>query len=137
MTRPKGVGLKLRAEPPLLEKFWRGQVKTLATNTGWRYYYNPDSVGCAPGFPDLVLARHGRVILAELKTDSKASQPEPAQLEWLQAISGIPMKPDWTIEQFEQALLVHFDSLLWAHCGVILRPRYTEVLTRVLTSGVR
>lgn len=32
------------------------------------------------GFPDLVVARHGRVVFAELK--SKAGRPTPAQNRW-------------------------------------------------------
>jgi hypothetical protein len=36
------------------------------------------------GFPDLVLARHGRVLLAELKADG--GRLGPGQPEWLAAL---------------------------------------------------
>ncbi len=48
-----------------------------------------------PGFPDLVLAKGGRVIFAELKRDTKA-QLSPEQKLWLKATGGQCWTPaDW------------------------------------------
>lgn len=38
------------------------------------------------GFPDLALAKDGRVLLAELKTDK--GKPTPEQVAWLSAVGG-------------------------------------------------
>lgn len=38
------------------------------------------------GFPDLALAKDGRVLLAELKTDD--GKPTPQQVAWLAAAGG-------------------------------------------------
>ncbi len=46
------------------------------TKQGWRTAFSGD-----PGFPDMVLARRGRVIFAELKMDGKKARPE--QDRWL------------------------------------------------------
>jgi len=62
------------------------------TARGWR-----TPMQGQPGFPDLVLARGGTVILAELKTDR--GQPKPDQLAWLDALGehGRLWRPrDWT-----------------------------------------
>src|SRR5262245_496140 len=46
------------------------------------------------GFPDLVLAKDGRVLLAELKTDK--GTPSPEQVAWLAAVGthGRLWRPD-------------------------------------------
>jgi hypothetical protein len=49
------------------------------TSKGWRTPVSGDV-----GFPDLVLARGGAVILAELKTDAVKLRPEQAQ--WIHAL---------------------------------------------------
>ena len=53
----------------LTEKQWQLQVIDLARLYGWRYYHTFDSRRSAAGFPDLVLFRPGRFLMAELKTD--------------------------------------------------------------------
>ena len=53
----------------LTEKQWQQQVIDLARLYGWRYYHTFDSRRSAAGFPDLVLFRPGRFLMAELKTD--------------------------------------------------------------------
>lgn len=59
------------------------EVERLATLFGWRYYHTHRSTGSPSGFPDLVLIRRPRVIVAELKAErGKATQ---AQLDWLDA----------------------------------------------------
>lgn len=51
------------------------------TAKGWRTAMSGD-----PGFPDLVMARNGRVIVAELKRYGK--WPRPEQNAWLNVLSG-------------------------------------------------
>lgn len=51
------------------------------TKHGWRTAIEGD-----PGFPDLVLARRGRIIFAELK--SETGSLTPAQREWLKNLLG-------------------------------------------------
>jgi VRR-NUC domain len=73
---------------------------------GWRVHHDRRDdlgIGGDPGFPDLVLARQGRVIFAELKTArGKVSQQ---QTEWIGALNGIAVgvyvwRPaDWPIIQ--------------------------------------
>ncbi len=61
-------------------------VLAMARALGWRAYHTRDSRGSEPGFPDVVLARRGRVIFAELKTESgRVTRP---QLEWLGDLPG-------------------------------------------------
>lgn len=48
----------------------------------WRTPYEGHS-----GFPDLVIAKNGRVIIAELKTEK--GKPSAEQLDWLQQIGSI------------------------------------------------
>jgi hypothetical protein len=50
------------------ETQWRAQVKDLAKQGGWAWYYTPYSLGATPGWPDLALIKPPRVVLAELKT---------------------------------------------------------------------
>lgn len=51
------------------------------TSQGWR-----TPISGSPGFCDLVLARAGRVIIAELKSEGGKLRPE--QAHWLGALSG-------------------------------------------------
>lgn len=57
---------------------------------GWR-----TPVQGSPGFPDLVIAGHGRVIVAELKRPG--NRVEPAQQAWLDALSfaGVDARVVW------------------------------------------
>lgn len=74
---------------------WYGWVihhgRPARTAKGWR-----TAVQGVAGFPDLVLARRGRVILAELKTDR--AQPTLNQRHWLTELgtNGRLWRPaDW------------------------------------------
>lgn len=53
------------------------------TKHGWRTAMAGD-----PGYPDLTLARRGRVITAELKSDTGKVTPD--QQAWLDALAGNP-----------------------------------------------
>lgn len=56
------------------------------TTAGWRTAIQGDK-----GFPDLALAKDGRVLLAELKTQT--GQPSEDQQRWLAASGGYLWRP--------------------------------------------
>lgn len=64
---------------------------------GWMVHHDrrSDSAnphwGTQPGFPDLVLARAGRVLFLELKTEKGVVTP--AQDAWLLAVLGMVVRP--------------------------------------------
>lgn len=59
------------------------------TGKGWRTPIQGDV-----GFPDLVLARAGRVVFAELK--SEKGRLSAGQSAWLKAVDGLVWRPsDW------------------------------------------
>jgi hypothetical protein len=74
---------------------WYGWVvhhgRPARTKNGWR-----TPIEGLPGFPDLVLARRGRVILAELKTHRRGSEPTEDQRRWLAELGehGRLWRPD-------------------------------------------
>jgi hypothetical protein len=65
----------------ITEKAFTGQVVQLARMLGYRVYHPWLSVHSAAGFPDLVLVRPPRLIVAELKVGK--NMPTAAQREWL------------------------------------------------------
>ncbi len=81
----------------LKEADWQKQVIDLARLRGWRVaHFRPAMTkrgnwvtpvaADGKGFPDLTLARKGRVIFAELKSDTGRLGPE--QKLWLQELEG-------------------------------------------------
>lgn len=70
-------------------------VRPARTEQGWRTPYEGD-----PGLPDLILARDGRVILAELK--ARGGRPTPMQRKWLTASGGYL----WTPAQWPEVVEV-------------------------------
>lgn len=67
------------------EKRWREQVVTWATRADWLVYFTWRSTHSPAGFPDLVLVRDGRLVVAELKTEH-APEPKGLQAAWLAAL---------------------------------------------------
>ena len=57
------------------------QIITLAKRTGWKVYHTHDSRHSEAGFPDLVLAKPGRLIFAECKR--RTGKLTAAQAQWL------------------------------------------------------
>lgn len=55
----------------LSEKQWQAQVLAYARLRGWLCYHTYDARRSAPGFPDLVMVRDGRVVFAELKAGKR------------------------------------------------------------------
>jgi hypothetical protein len=87
----------------LTEAAWQEQVVGAARVYGWRTFHAPDG-GHAPtraggrrvasgqipegrGFPDLVLVRAPRIVVAELKAEN--GRMGPGQAEWLEAFAGV------------------------------------------------
>lgn len=74
------------------------------TAKGWRTAIQGD-----PGFPDLIMIRHGALIVAELKMGN--GKPTPEQDEWLKAFESLgcgrvkvwrPTESNW--EEIERML---------------------------------
>jgi len=76
----------------LTEREWQAQVLHLARLYRWRVHHCRPALRASgrystpiqghPGFPDLVLAKAGRVIYAELKTDATSSKLTDEQAAW-------------------------------------------------------
>lgn len=60
-------------------------VRAMAKRLGWLMYHTHNSKHSEAGFPDIVLARHGIVIFAELKSQTGRITPE--QQKWLDELS--------------------------------------------------
>ena len=71
--------------PYISEKRLLAAVRELARVSGWLCYHTHDSRRSEAGFPDLVLARGGRVVFAELKSERGRLRPE--QRVWLDALA--------------------------------------------------
>ena len=72
--------------PAISEKDFQADVEKFARKNGWMVYHTRDSRKSAAGFPDLVLIRGPRLIVAELKVGD--NKPTAAQLDWLEAFRG-------------------------------------------------
>jgi len=74
--------------PALTEKAWMAQVVELAGILGWASYHPWLSIHSPRGWPDLALCRPPRLVLAELKSDAKASKVTDAQQMWLDLLDA-------------------------------------------------
>jgi len=63
------------------EKEFQSMVEEIAKLYGWTYYHTRNSIGSQAGFPDLVMLRGEREVVAELKSQ-KGKLTEP-QKDWL------------------------------------------------------
>lgn len=90
------AGMPLYAPPPLTETPFVGRIIGLAKSTGWlvthfrpartrRGYRTP--IQGDKGFPDLVLARDGVVLIRECKTDR--GSPSREQRAWLAELGDL------------------------------------------------
>lgn len=90
----------------ITEKEFQQQILELAKLCGWLTYHTYDSRRCTPGFPDLVMIKGKRLVVAELKVGNNKLTSE--QERWITAflISGVESyiwKPEhW--EEIEQVL---------------------------------
>jgi hypothetical protein len=81
----------------MTEKDFQQWVVDLATVLGFHCYHTYDSRRSAPGFPDLVLTKNGRLIFAELKREKGKVTPE--QTQWLNAL-GVVCEQNETVEKY-------------------------------------
>lgn len=82
------------------EKDFMESIVDLARHTGWMVYHTYDSRRSTAGFPDLVMTKHKRLIIAEIK--SEKGKTTPAQDQWLETLRtarGVKVKlwrpSDW------------------------------------------
>ena len=82
-----------------------GRIRRRALDHGYLVYHTWRSDKSAPGFPDLVLAKPGRLILAECK--SATGKLTQAQHQWLailrQSISGLEVY-EWHPQQWPEIM---------------------------------
>lgn len=72
------------------EAAFQAQVVQLARLCGWATFHPWLSVKSAHGWPDLALARTGRLVLAELKSDQgKVTAAQQGWLDLLRTVEGI------------------------------------------------
>jgi hypothetical protein len=72
----------------MTEKQLQDAVLAMARHLGWRCYHTYDSRRSDAGFPDLVLVRGRRLLVAELKRDGLG--PGEHQQRWLTALADTP-----------------------------------------------
>lgn len=70
------------------EEQFQQQIITMAKLNGWRCYHTHDSRHSEAGFPDLVMVRKPRLIVAELKRQD--GRLRPAQAEWMDLFRAVP-----------------------------------------------
>jgi hypothetical protein len=70
---------------PVSEKEWQQTIVDAARTLGFLCYHTFDSRKSTPGYPDLTLLKHGRLIFVEVKTDKGVCSE--AQQEWLTELS--------------------------------------------------
>lgn len=73
------------SKQPLTEKAFTQMVIDLAHYLGWMSYHTHDSRHSEPGFPDLCMIKDGRIVFAELKTETGKATPQ--QEHWLKELS--------------------------------------------------
>lgn len=83
-----GVRLGKDGKPQISEKVFQEQVRKAAVMAGWRFYHTWNSMRSVKGFPDCLLIKGSRMIVAELKREGGIFTPE--QDDWLNAFEGVP-----------------------------------------------
>lgn len=70
----------------MTEKQFQQQVMDLAKMYGWEVYHTWKSIHSPAGYPDLCMVKPGRLLYAELKTETgKITQ---AQQKWIDLLSA-------------------------------------------------
>jgi hypothetical protein len=72
----------------MLEKDLQESVREMAMKLGYLVYHTHDSRRSEPGYPDLTIVGHGRLLVRELKRQSdRLGRVTPKQREWLAALA--------------------------------------------------
>ena len=89
------------------ERDFQAQVLRLAQSSGWACYHTHDSRKSQPGYPDLTMAKPGRLIFAELKTKTgKLTQDQAAWLNLLATtVTGVEVY-QWTPNDWDEILWI-------------------------------
>ncbi len=74
--------------PKISEKAFMRQIVQLAGLCGWFVYHTHDSRRSTKGFPDILLLKGPRIVVAELKVGRNKLTPE--QESWLAAFRLVP-----------------------------------------------
>jgi len=86
------------------EKQFMGALIDYLRLRQWEVYHTFDSRRSAPGFPDVIAARAGRI--AAIETKSLTGKLSPAQERWLGILGGVacvevfvlrPTEEDWML----------------------------------------
>lgn len=72
----------------LSEAQFQAKVVALARANAWAAYHTHDSRRSEAGFPDLVMLRRGRLVVAELKVGSNKTTAD--QDKWLALFADLP-----------------------------------------------
>ena len=72
---------------PPSEKAFMAEIRKLAAEYGWMCYHTHDSRKSDEGWPDLVLLKGGRLIIAELKTEKGVLTTK--QTLWIDALRNV------------------------------------------------
>jgi hypothetical protein len=73
------------------ETAFQAKVVKYATEHGWMSYHTWKSANSSPGFPDLVMIRGDRIVVAELKVGTNKVTKD--QRAWLDAFDGAGIIP--------------------------------------------
>ena len=77
--------MRVRAlDAAVTEKQFQATVIEYAERLGYLVYHTYDSRRSQRGFPDLVMVKEGRLVMAELKRETGRTKPE--QAEWLRLL---------------------------------------------------
>lgn len=92
---------------PMTEAELRAEVVRLAHAAGWLVFSLPIAktrrpVKDASGYPDLTLARYGRVVFVELKTETGILSD--AQMRWLRDLPDLHVVRPSTLDEFKRVL---------------------------------
>ena len=83
---------KPRPEDLTYERDLQATIRQAASLLGYLVYHTYDSRRSPEGFPDLIIAGHGKLYIWELK--SQDGHPTDAQAKWLHTLHSIENPPD-------------------------------------------
>ncbi len=105
-SRCKGTGIDTYNPLPEFEKAFQARVVAYARRCGWTLIYHTyDSRRSQEGFPDLLMLRGKKIIVAELKVPPNAATE--AQLRWLDGFRAAKVPAYlWTPEDWAEIVKV-------------------------------